>query len=144
MLRIPFIVLGSIFSIFGLYVLCTDLIMISFFIRSKKWPAVPGIIQSSRIEKGYHPAIIYHYEVNGQKYIGRDQYVWDFFDEQYDAQQLVAEYPVGMKVNVFHNPKNPKESTLKTRCNKIPKRDYIMIAIPLVLGALSFFIAFVD
>jgi len=152
-MAIALILFGSISSIIGLLVLGHILSDMSRFTRSKKWSVVSGTVQSSRVEEvtytgddisasAYHPAIYYRYEVNGKEYIIHDRDAFKNCEGPIDSGRVVAEYPIGMKVNVFYNPKKPKESTLKTSFNKIPISDYLKTSIPLAVGALLFGLAF--
>ena len=139
---------GSLFSMIGIITLITLLPEVSFLVRSKRWSIVSGTIQSSREEEvtytgddisasAYHPAIFYRYEVDGKQYTILERSLFET-----DNLRLVAEYPVGMKVNVFYNPKKPQESTLKTKYHKIPIDWYLKTIIPLAVGALCFGLAF--
>ena len=141
------IICGSISSIIGIISLIVLLFEVSFLIRSKRWPAVFGTVQSSREEEvtytgdsvsasAYHPAIFYRYEVDGKQYTSLERHL-----SQTDDLRLVAEYPVGMRVNVYYNPKKPKESTLKTKYYKIQIDWYLKTIVPLVVGALLFGLA---
>ena len=142
------ITFGAVSSIIGIITLITLLVEVSFLVRSKKWSVVSGTVQSSRDEEvtysgddisvsTYHPSIYYRYEVDGKQYTVLEERLY-----RIHSRRLVAEYPVGMKVNVFYNPKKPQESTLKTKYNKIPIDWYLKTIIPLAVGALLFGLAF--
>jgi hypothetical protein len=144
------IAFGGLFSMIGLFSLAALLSEVSFLSRSKRWPVVSGTVQlsseeevtitgdyaSATFEKS---AIFYRYEVDGKQYIVREQHL-DKTKRQ--LKQILAQYPIGMKVNVFYNPRKPRESTLKTNYNKIPIDLYLKTTVPLALGALFFGLAF--
>jgi hypothetical protein len=143
------IALGVLCSMIGLFSLAALLSEVSFLIRSKRWPVVSGTVQSSSKEDvtitgdyaSYtfeKSAMFYRYEVDGKQYIVREQHL-DKTNGQ--LKQILAQYPVGMKVNVFYNPRKPRESTLKTKYNKIPIDLYLKTIIPLAIGALFFGLA---
>jgi hypothetical protein len=142
------IIFASIFSIIGILSLTALLAEVSFLVRSKRWPVVSGTVQSSSEEEvtytgdytsvsAYHPAIFYRYEVDGKQYI-----ILELRLHETNDQQLLAEYPAGMKVSVFYNPKKPKDSTLRTKYNRIQIDWYLKTIIPLAAGALLFGLAF--
>jgi len=147
-MKIALIAFGSVSSIFGIIALIVLLFEVFFLVRSKSWSVVSGTIQSSRGEEvtisgddisipTYHPAIFYRYEVDGKQYTILERRLF-----RTDKLRLVAEYPVGMKVSVFYNPKKPQESILKTKYNKIPIDWYLKTIIPLVVGTILFWLAF--
>ena len=146
-MKIALIAFGSVSSIFGIIALIVLLFEVFFLVRSKSWSVVSGTIQSSRGEEvtisgddisipTYHPAIFYRYEVDGKQYTILERRLF-----RTDKLRLVAEYPVGMKVSVFYNPKKPQESILKTKYNKIPIDWYLKTIIPLVVGTILFWLA---
>jgi len=60
------------------------------------------------------PKIAYIYSVNGEKYTG-DQISVAEVDSasKEDAVRKIAPYPVGKEVEVFYNPKDPKDAVLE-------------------------------
>ena len=143
------IAFGSLFSMIGIITLITLLFEVSFLVRSKRWSVVSGTVQSSREEEvtftgdyasatACKAAIFCRYEVDGKQYVVFERHL----HRTNNVQQLLAEYPVGMKVSVFYNPKKPRESTLKTKYNKIPIDLYLKTVIPLAVGTLLFGLAF--
>ena len=116
---------GLLGSILPLVVLFSALAHLDFLVRSKRWPFVKGTIQTSRVkieDKGmdddgnpilfYRPGILYRYQIEEREYIVRDP-VYDSVYWKQGAEELVTAYPIGKQINVFYNPKEPQESTLK-------------------------------
>ena len=123
------------------------------FFRSKKWPSVEGTIETSRLhvedkedDSGHYfflcsGEISYRYQIEENEYIAREPVDVEFTDRQ-SANELVAAYSVGKRVDVFYNPQEPQESTLDTK-----SREHwsVYLAIGLVflgVGGLCLFGAF--
>ena len=130
------------------------LVNLDIVIRSKRWPNVKGTIQTSQVkieDKGiddnggqillYRPEILYRYQIENKEFVVREP-VYDAVVDLQSAEKWVAKYPTGTQVSVFYNPIKPRESTLKTRYNRIQTSDYLKIIIPLAVGALCFGLAF--
>jgi len=90
---------------------------------SKKFPSTLGQITHSEVthftthdryggeDITCLPDIRYHYEVNGQNFEGkRFRYHKDGGLEF--SEKVVATYPVGLRSQVFYNPRNPQDSLL--------------------------------
>ncbi|MDG9924616.1 MULTISPECIES: DUF3592 domain-containing protein [unclassified Pseudomonas] len=91
---------------------------------SREWPTVEGVITESHITRTteqrssvryeYEVRVQYSYNVDGVGYtsdrlrIRRTRYSWET-----NAQRELAEYPVGQRVRVYYNPKEPERSLLK-------------------------------
>jgi len=99
--------------------------------RCSKWPVVVGEVISSEMKPKYkklaefaeavhtvagiyRPEISYTYEIDGQKYtnnmvrpVGRNVY-----KDKPLVQRVLNLFPVGYKVYIFYNPKNPHKSVL--------------------------------
>ena len=62
----------------------------------------------------FKPSITYVYEVNGRQYRGGRVTVAIPFSSNISwlSRRTLAKYPVGTKVDVRYNPKNPRESVL--------------------------------
>ncbi len=71
----------------------------------------------SGIERTYTPVVAYTYDVAGQSYrSSRLSFLPDSsgtFTDAGRAQELIAPYPVGSRIEVTYNPANPKQSVLK-------------------------------
>ena len=149
-----FFILGLGCSIFVLVGLFLALAYLHFFVRSKRWPFVKGTIQTSRVkieDKGmdddgnpilfYRPVILYRYQIEEREYIVRDP-VYDSVYWKQGAEELVAAYPIGKQVNVFYNPKEPQESTLKESLKIQWPFILIGLLVMLTAGVCCFFEAF--
>ncbi|WP_171016367.1 DUF3592 domain-containing protein [Pseudomonas sp. F(2018)] len=91
---------------------------------SREWPTTEGVITESHITRTteqrssmryeYEVRVRYSYSVDGVSYSGdrlrirRNRYSWET-----NAQRELAEYPVGQRVRVYYNPKEPERSLLK-------------------------------
>ena len=96
---------------------------------SREWPTTEGVITESRItssyktstEKGsrgnhyeYEVDVQYAYEVDGLSYSGNRLRIRpNKYSSEGNAQRELAEYPVGQRVRVYYNPKEPERSLLK-------------------------------
>lgn len=96
---------------------------------SREWPTTEGVITASRItsnhktstEKGWHSnryqyevRVQYAYEVDGVSYSGNRLRIGPKkHSSEKNAQRELAEYPVGQRVRVYYNPKEPERSLLK-------------------------------
>lgn len=95
-------------------------------VDSSTWPAAEGrvidrVARSHRNQhRKYDLFVTYEYEVNGQRHTGNRRSLAIAPVERVAAisspQALEkAGFPVGQKVRVFYNPKNPTESVLEPR-----------------------------
>jgi hypothetical protein len=96
---------------------------------SREWPTTEGVITESRIvsshetstEKGWHGSryeyevrVQYSYSVDGVSYSGNRLRIRSTkYSLEGNAQRELAEYPVGQRVRVYYNPKEPERSLLK-------------------------------
>lgn len=96
---------------------------------SRQWPTAEGVITASRIasshktstEKGWHGSryeyevrVQYAYSVGGVSYSGNRLRIRpNKYSSEGNAQRELAEYPVGQRVRVYYNPKEPERSLLK-------------------------------
>ncbi|MFX1569069.1 MAG: DUF3592 domain-containing protein [Promethearchaeota archaeon] len=125
--------------------------------RCSKWPIVVGEVISSEMKPKYkklaefaeavhtvasiyQPEIIYTYEIDGEKYsnnmvrpVGRNVY-----KDKPLVQRVLNLFPVGYKVYIFYNPKNPQNSVLDPWIRFSP----VVITIPTALIFLGLGISF--
>ena len=145
-------ILGLEFSIFGLLVLLGLLAQWNILHVHKRWPFVKGTIQTSRVKTElkddngkpillHHPEILYRYQVKEREYTARESF-HDLAEYQQTPEELVAAYPVGKQINVFYNPKNPQESTLKTSFKIQWSTHLVVFLVLLAVGVLFIWRAF--
>jgi Protein of unknown function (DUF3592) len=89
----------------------------------QSWPSVEGEVRSSRaltvrpigVTRGteYRPELLYAFTVDGIEYTGsrRKLFTMQNSDPQ-SAANVAARYPVGQRVTVYYDPRNPRESIL--------------------------------
>ncbi len=93
-------------------------------VASQSWPSTTGTVIRAFAETSssgdgiisYYPRIIYEYEVDGQRYQGKDLRASDRFMTkgmpQIKVMEIVDQYPAGTQVVVYYNPANPAEAAL--------------------------------
>ena len=89
---------------------------------SKSWPAINGIIKSSRVITNrdndgtmYSADVVYEYLVNGQKYNSSTiRFEADFKSSNSSkAYEVINRYPEGREVQVYYNPEKPELAVLE-------------------------------
>lgn len=93
---------------------------------SPQWPAVSGVIERCDAfphlqdphQEGAHPqwrlALRYRYEVSGQTFTGnRLGAMARHYPDEAAVQAVCQRYPVGQRVQVFHDPAQPERSVLE-------------------------------
>ena len=96
---------------------------------SREWPTTEGVNTASHItsshktstEKGWHGdryhyevRVQHAYEVDGVSYNGNRLRIQpNKYSSEKNAQRELAEYPLGQRVRVYYNPKEPERSLLK-------------------------------
>ena len=141
------------FGGFGVIVLALVIASLRDAAAMKRWPVAKGRVVSSKVEqykesvKGhssgprdritlYRPAVVYEYEVNGQRYEstritqspGLNRGVPDL------AEEIVRRYPAGNSVDVRYNPRHVAESVLEPR---VPTSWIFALAIAIALLAMA-------
>lgn len=86
--------------------------------RSLTWPKAAGRIVGATTEqigrRRWAPKITYEYVVNGSTFKG-SRLAYDH-DKSYalsEASKVAESYPIGKRVEVFHDPTRPSDSTLR-------------------------------
>ncbi|MEN8241152.1 MAG: DUF3592 domain-containing protein, partial [Chloroflexota bacterium] len=88
---------------------------------AQSWPSTPGEVIKSRVQVrgGDHttvsPYIMYNYQVGGMDFSGTQIRAGEQFYKSHTSQQsydMVDKYPVGAKVTVYYNPKDPTQAAL--------------------------------
>jgi hypothetical protein len=91
----------------------------------QRWPAVQGEVRSSSVlrvrslaglsseGRYYRPEIVYAFKVGGTEYTGvrRTLFAIQFGGPDYPAK-VVARYPVGQRVMIYYDPRNPRHSIM--------------------------------
>lgn len=122
----------------------------------KNWPRAQGVITQSEVYRhetrssetnmtnvSFGLRCSYDYEVEGFPYTGHNicygENLWLHRDIK-RAQAEAAKYPVGAKVSVYYNPKNPKSAALEPRVREGSVESSLMVgAIFVVIGVVLFF-----
>jgi hypothetical protein len=99
-----------------------------------KWLETQGVILKSEIEtrrvgpnhsRRYHALIIYEYSVQGQTYQSNRLSFSDTFRKNpAESQSKIRLYPIGKRVTVFYNPKNPSEVILERSGNWFLRAEF--------------------
>jgi hypothetical protein len=112
------------------------------------WPTSSGTILSSEIQSGssggssrpamFSPEVRYSFEANGVRYEGNRVSPGTIASssDRSDAQEVVAKYPTGQKVEVRYNPDDPSEAYLEAGAGPLPA---ILLSIGLVAIGVSGF-----
>lgn len=115
-----FVILMIFLSLLGFIFIIQQSEQISEGISRQAWPSVEAEIVESNIigERAYSPEISCRYVIDDQEYLLRTDLKTPAFGRKKSRQQtsriIIAEYPVGSKVNVFYNPANPEDSFIRT------------------------------
>lgn len=89
---------------------------------AQSWPSTTGEVLKSRVQVsgGDHttvsPYVLYHYQMGGMDFSGTQIRAGDQFFQSYTSSQsydVVDKYPVGSKVTVYYNPKDPTQAALE-------------------------------
>jgi hypothetical protein len=116
-------ILGAICFPFGVYFLARSQMNAVRAGVSQSWPSVPGIVQSSKIEKRlngvpmmiYRLALTYRYDVDGRPYHGDTvQFGPRWAASRRLIEKLAEKYPGGAAVTVHYDPKDPNVAVLET------------------------------
>lgn len=83
----------------------------------RDWVPTPAEIVESRLEGSedpYQPHVRYRYQAGGRERIGRRLAPLNGWghDEDKLAEQVIARYPVGLRLTAYVNPANPDQSVL--------------------------------
>jgi hypothetical protein len=101
---------------------------------SRDWPQVEGRVLRCEEQKKSDerfPLVEYEYEVRGKSYRSQ-QIAFDVFDKpggQGKVETILARYPVGRNVTVFHDPEDPAVAILEPEV-------YAPFLIPLMFGSI--------
>ena len=144
-LKLPGILIFSVFIGFGLWLFSSYLWGAATAIRSLGWPATTGEIISSQVCEsysrsgtGYYPCVKYRYSVDGRSFEG-DSIGGDppAPGDRERAELALLKYPVGSQVKVFFNPGSPGEACLEP--GAVSLNTYVAIAAGLGIAAFGLF-----
>lgn len=113
--------LTALLSLLGLIIMTVGLYRVYLSFRTAAWPTTEAQIIESRVvpvpvKNGYRyrPVIKYRYTVNGVEYTGALIRFNNFdHDNEQEAAQVVAGFPIGRKVALSFQGDNPKISVLE-------------------------------
>ncbi len=111
-------------------------------IDSKNWKQIPAVVESSRVlshdsDDGttYSVDILYRYEINGQAFKSNRYGFFSGSSSGFSAkQEVVDQYPVGRKITVFFNPKDPTAAVISRQVGA----EWIIGIIPLIFILVGF------
>lgn len=130
--------------------------------ESKNWPTVPGRVVASEVERetsrervdrrdgvtryrrkvSWIPRITYEYDVNGERFTGRNVYIFQMrYSQRRTAENVVRRYPKDKEVSVHYNPENPDKAVLQPG---VPGRSQGVLFLFVVLLAAVLFSIFSD
>ncbi len=114
-------------------------------LKSVTWPQAPGVVLSSRVatkqEKGktkYWAVVSYEFESQGQKRTGSTiSFGGSKSSSRLEYDKIVAKYPAGKAVQVYHDPSNPDINVLEpgiTLATRVPQFfGYVLLAVGLAM-----------
>jgi len=114
--------------------------------ESKSWPKTSGIITQSEVNSWmkdgnsqYEARLNYSYTVNGKKYNSSKLNTGGTYSgsSMSKAKELVAEYPTGKTVDVYHDPEVPDSAALKPG---IPGKDIAVATFSLLFFFIGLFV----
>lgn len=113
--------------------------------RTHRWYLVFGRVSEAFVsgdddDEGdtmWLPSVTYEYDFRGTKYEGKfsPSDDWSFSVERF-ASRTLQRYDVGSRVEVFVNPRDPSESTLKAGIRPVSFTVNVMIGLLLVFSML--------
>jgi hypothetical protein len=109
---------GAIAFAIGLVVYVTQFRLGLHADASKKWPTASGTVTASALEplpqnkRRYRAAVEYRYRVDGKEYQANRVFWGGNEGRQNHMTSVVAAYPVGGRVQVRYDPRNPAEAVL--------------------------------
>ncbi len=110
------------------------------------WPTVTGTITESRVKydapyddpdysHAYLAVVRYEYTVEDVPYVSTDFADWDPIPEE-QARAIVARYPVGKRVKVYHDPLDPHAAVLEPGAGFSFRGSLVLPLVGLLTGAI--------
>ncbi len=113
---------------------------------SLNWPAVTGVVKSTKIEKSgsrrvtYSPRVYYSYIINGTSHEGSLLTEPEFlFATEKEAQQITNQYPDKSQVQVYYNPQNHEQAHL-IRGQTSQGQNTVWASIIFLIGTIAYFL----
>ena len=146
---------GPVFILCGLIGMGVTLVDQRSSVRSMGWPMAPGEVVESRMDTKRDPGptgsqwtdityifhVRYRYTVGSETFEGaRVRFGGEVRGEKSEVQEMLARYPVGAKIEVFHDPDDPTDATLQKGSNtkSILKPFLVLVMVPMGLGLILF------
>ncbi|MBA3073552.1 MAG: DUF3592 domain-containing protein [Anaerolineae bacterium] len=120
-------IVSGVFVIFGIVLLIVWITSKKKAEASQKWPTVPGLILSSRVDihtstdsdgntsTSYKPVVIYSYSIMGHDYTAnRIAFGANAFSRK-KSDSIIARYPANQQVIVHYNPEKLEDAVLETQ-----------------------------
>jgi hypothetical protein len=108
--------------LFGLFVVITVPFELTRMVSAESWPARKGIVTLSYPSRKsttgrpayWRPEICGKYQENGARFcVSRVSFgTFIFGSGEAEARAISAKYPVGLEIDVYYSPDNPKETIL--------------------------------
>lgn len=152
------IIVGVVFVFTGLIFFIVGLINRGKVKKAQAWPVANGTVVSTEIKQHkstqktgsrgyrttntYEPVINYSYSAGGQTYSGKRLNYGGFQGAELAAQNKIAQYPQGSKVQVHYDPGKPQNSVLEVSADA-GKVYWIVGGIFLVIGVAGFLIGLI-
>ena len=142
---ISLILVGSIWFLWSLYSLWKSR-------DSENWNITTGIITKSKVFEPYRkgnpsaPIVHYEYSLNGETYKS-DRIFWGNVHTSGTldaAQKVVDKYKEGIKVTVYYNQSNERESVLEPGSTQGTLLSLAVSCIPIVAGIVQLMTSFID
>lgn len=129
--------------------------MMKKYKKVQDWPSVQGTVSSSdyncweeekKVDDKYvtetkcEATVMYQYIIDGKSFVNSNIRPNSGIKTTYDrntAQQIVAKYPVGAKVEVFYNPEDKSNAVLERKMNI---GSWLLYLLPFILGVAIVFV----
>ena len=150
-MNIPLIA-GSVFALFGVYMLKHAITSYKSAIASQSWPTTDGRFSDvhlwgkrnigGEMKEAEKLAVTYNYEVNGRAYTGKSV---AFYTLMYPKTMECAErFSSKRDVKVYYNPRDASEAVLVPGPNpEKPYSDLILGAVGVTIGVIVVILAWI-
>jgi hypothetical protein len=144
-----FALVALVFAGAGLYFLAWSGRRLALNLSVSRWHVTIGKVTASKVDINgdsntyrYTPALIYEYQVAGHSYIG-DQIHFATSGQMTprQAQQQLAPYPPGARVQVYYRPSSPERAVLEPGFNRAFLLPFFLGAVFAVCGSVGALVA---